>query len=132
MERTLEKIVGQIDKFLTEAKGTQTSLQLIKMTAMVEDGRQIVQQLELGLKVSTKPGAAALKMKLAEHTATLRRQERQLSEIKDKVILRAGESSSYISDDSDEESKTLLYGNGDEEDSAGFISGRRGNSHSYR
>ena len=55
-----------------------------------------------------------------------------MSEIKDKVILRAGESSSYISDDSDEENKTLLSAAQDDDDSAGFIPGRRGNARSYR
>ena len=80
----------------------------------------------MGLKCSSKPNAAVLKKKIAEHTTTFKKQERQLSEIKDKVILRAGESSCCLSpdtDDSDEENK---------DDTAGFISGRRGNAKSYR
>eukprot|EP00354_Favella_ehrenbergii_P004980 CAMPEP_0170470462 /NCGR_PEP_ID=MMETSP0123-20130129/12916_1 /TAXON_ID=182087 /ORGANISM="Favella ehrenbergii, Strain Fehren 1" /LENGTH=101 /DNA_ID=CAMNT_0010737603 /DNA_START=32 /DNA_END=337 /DNA_ORIENTATION=- len=101
------------------------------MSSLVEEGRQILQQMDMSLKVSSKPNAAALKKKITEHTATLKKQERQLSEIKDKVILRAGESSSFISDDSDEESKNLLAGN-DEDEAAGFISSRRGNAKSYR
>ena len=80
----------------------------------------------MSLKCSSKPNAAALKQKIGEYTVSFKKQERQLSEIKDKVILRGGESSSYFSGDdenSDEESK---------DDTSGFISGRRGNAHSYR
>ena len=126
MERKLDKIAAQVETFLREAKGTQTSLQLIKMTSMIEEGRQIIQQLDMNLKTTSKPNAAQLKKKITELTTTFKKQERQLQEIKDKVILRGGETSSYLSnedDDSDEESK---------DDTSGFISGRRGNANSYR
>ena len=105
------------------------------MSALIEEGRQIVHQLDLSVKCSSKPFAEGLKKKIIEHTATFKRQERQLSEIKDKVLLRAGESSSYISDEDDEnysEEERKTYLGGDEDDTTGFISGRRGNAHSYR
>ena len=47
--------------------------------------------------------------------------------MKDQLLIRAGESSSFISDDdSDEECK------GDDDESMGLIPGRRGNAKSYR
>ena len=43
IEKKLEKIAGSVDEFLNQAKKTQTSLQIIKMTSKVEEGRQLIQ-----------------------------------------------------------------------------------------
>lgn len=129
IEKKLERVASGVDDFLNQAKRTQTSLEIIKMTGRVEEGRQLVQQLELDLK--TRPATAqtaALKKSVAKYNQIFTRQERQLAEVKDELILRAGESSSghiYDSSDSEEEAKF-------DDESTGFISGSRGNAKSYR
>ena len=129
MEKKLDLIVGQVDSFIKQTKNTQTSLQIIKMSGKVEEGRQLLQQFELDLKCSSKPNVPQLKKRATEFNKALTKHERQLSEMQDQLILRAGESSSRIgSDDSDDEERKYH----DDDESTGFISGSRGNSRSYR
>ena len=49
MEKKLEKIASQVDTFLSSRK-LHTSLQIIKITGVLEEGRQILQQLDLDIK----------------------------------------------------------------------------------
>jgi hypothetical protein len=46
MDKKLEKIIAQVDTFLSSRK-LHTSLQMIKITNVLEEGRQILQQFDL-------------------------------------------------------------------------------------
>lgn len=73
MEKKLGKITAQVDTFLSSKK-LHTSLSIIKITAALEEGRQILQQAEIDLKCkSSATQAAQLKSQLSHFNTVFTR-----------------------------------------------------------
>ena len=63
MEKKVDRIAREVEQFLEQNHKSQTSLQIIKMRAKVEDARSMLQSLELDLKVKSSVGKDTISLK---------------------------------------------------------------------